>query len=140
MAAIPADVLARLKQQSRNRCGYCRSSVLITGQPLTVEHLTPTSQGGSSEEDNLWLSCRRCNEHKGAQTHAVDTEADEPVPLFNPRRQAWQEHFAWSEDGTRVMGLTPPGRTTVSALNMNHEDIVSARRLWVAVGWHPPND
>ena len=33
--------------------------------------------------------------------------------LFDPRRQRWSEHFAWSDDGTRVIGRTPCGRATV---------------------------
>jgi len=60
------------------------------------------------------------------------------VPLFNPRRQRWLDHFSWSDDGTRVVGITPAGRATVMALRLNNAEIVAARRRWVAVGWHPP--
>ena len=55
------------------------------------------------------------------------------VPLFNPRQQSWAEHFAWSEDGTQVIG-----RATVAALKMNNPVSIRARKLWVSVGWHPP--
>jgi hypothetical protein len=58
--------------------------------------------------------------------------------LFDPRRQIWSEHFAWSEDGTRVLGATPCGRATVLALELNSLIAVSVRRYWVAAGWHPP--
>jgi hypothetical protein len=54
--------------------------------------------------------------------------------------RAWHEHVAWSGDGTQVIGLTPCGRATVLALKLNNDDMVVARRLWVSVGWHPPDD
>ena len=136
--AIPADLVARLVKQVGPRCGYCRTSAKITGQPLTVEHLLPLSRGGDSEESNLWLSCRRCNEYKGAQIEARDPETGTISPLFDPRRQRWQEHFAWSGDGAHILGRTPCGRATVAALNLNNDDILAARRLWAGVGWHPP--
>lgn len=138
MADLPAALLIRLQQQAGNRCGYCQTSARITGQPLTVDHIIPMARGGGSTEENVWLCCRRCNEYKGTQMDAIDPGTGERVPLFNPQRQAWREHFTWSGDGLQVIGLTPCGRVTVQALKMNNADIVAARRLWVSVGWHPP--
>ena len=140
MADLPAELLTRLKRQAGNRCGYCRTSVLLTSQPLSVEQIIPSARGGSSHEDNWWLSCRRCNEHKGIHIDGVDPNTGEQVPVFHPRRQAWHEHFAWSGDGTQVIGVTPCGRATVLALKLNNDDMIAARRLWVSVGWHPPGE
>jgi hypothetical protein len=60
------------------------------------------------------------------------------VPLFNPRTQIWTEHFAWSPDGTLIIGLRPIGSATAAALRLNNEFIVVARRFWVEAGWWPP--
>jgi hypothetical protein len=60
------------------------------------------------------------------------------VPLFNPREQRWSAHFAWTDGGVRIRGLTPTGRATMEALRLNNPYIVPARRLWVVAGWHPP--
>lgn len=68
----------------------------------------------------------------------IDPLTGETVLLFNPRKQSWQDHFAWEERGERIIGLTAVGRATVVALRMNNEVIVPARRRWVAAGWHPP--
>jgi hypothetical protein len=57
--------------------------------------------------------------------------------LFHPRQQRWYEHFAWSQDGTRIIGLTPCGRATVEALQLNRMTVVAARGLWVIFGQHP---
>jgi hypothetical protein len=62
------------------------------------------------------------------------------VPLFNPRRQVWREHFAWTTEGDRIIGLTTIGRATVIALDLNRPSLVKARQVWVAAGWHPPKD
>lgn len=138
MTESAAVILTRLHQQAGDRCGYCRTSSRVTGQPLTVEHIIPLARGGTSDEENLWLSCRRCNEFKGTQVEANDVESGTRVPLFHPRQQDGATHFTWSGDGTEIIGRTPCGRTTVLALRMNNPDIVAARHLWGSVGWHPP--
>lgn len=81
-----------------------------------------------------------CNSHKSDRISVIDPETGVAVPFFNPRKDPWIEHFMWIEDGTVIHGKTPIGRATVMALQMNHPDIVSARRLWAGVGWHPPRD
>lgn len=40
-------------------CVYCLNK--IEWQQLSIDHLTPTSRGGSSEPDNLRWVCRSCN-------------------------------------------------------------------------------
>jgi len=138
--SIPARLRHRVAEDARNRCGYCLRMGELTGMPMTLDHIIPEAAGGSSSEENLWLACRRCNEFKGVQTHARDPLTGRRVRLFNPRRQKWNEHFAWSEDGTQIQGLTPCGRATVVALKLNNPEVVVARRLWVSVGWWPPED
>ncbi len=86
------------------------------------------------------MVCIRCNQFKGSKTHAVDSQTNDEVSLFNPRVQVWAEHFAWSEDGAEVIGRTACGRATVEALHLNRELTVLARRRWVSVGWHPPGE
>ena len=130
----------RIRRQAKFRCGYCLRSETLMGMPMEFEHLTPIVADGKTVENNLWLACRRCNEFKGIQTHAVDTETGETVLLFNPRTQNWNKHFCWSADGAEIIGLTAIGRATVIALKMNEIMIVITRRLWVSVGWFPPDE
>jgi hypothetical protein len=52
--------------------------------------------------------------------------------------QPWIEHFMWNDNGTQIPGLTPVGRATVVALQLNRPLLVGARRRWVLAGWHPP--
>ena len=84
--------------------------------------------------------CSFCNNFKGTQTHGRDPVTGRRVPLFNPGRQRWSKLFAWSPDGTRILGRTRCGRATVIALQLNNVIAVMVRREWVAAGCHPPAD
>lgn len=138
MSTISATLRQRIVQQARARCGYCLTQEIVSGIPLTLEHLLPKAKGGGDLEENLWLSCRLCNEAKGVLTEALDPETGEVVPLFNPRTQRWTDHFTWDQTGTHIIGKTPIGRAPVVALSLNCELRVLARALWVEAGWHPP--
>jgi hypothetical protein len=139
-AYVAEDLRERVRQADRLRCAYCGTSEQISGIPLTIDHILPTSKGGPTCFENLCLACWSCNEFKTNRTEAEDPITGENVPLFHPRKQQWSDHFRWSMDGTRVEGLTQAGRATVIVLRMNREAIVSARRRWVMVGWHPPEE
>lgn len=69
---------------------------------LEIEHIIPLSNGGVDDEENLWLSCGLCNCHKASQIEVFDEEMQIFVKLFNPRRQSWVEHFAWSASGAEM--------------------------------------
>ena len=108
---------------------------------LEVEHIVPLAKGGSSDESNLWLACPLCNRYKGDKTAAIDPDTGAAVPLFNPRAQVWAEHFRWTEDGLRIVGLTPTGRATAAILHLSDDpDALEVRSYWVSAGWHPPRD
>ena len=137
---ISAALHQRVAETARYRCGYCLTSQRIIGPLLETDHIVPEAHGGTNDEDNLWLACPMCNSHKADRQEAVDPESMATVGLFNPRADSWGEHFEWIEEGTVIRGKTPKGRATVVALEMNHPDVVAARRLWVIAGWHPPSD
>lgn len=137
---ISAALRQRVAETARFRCGYCLASQRIIGPLLELDHIVPEAHGGTSDEENLFLACPMCNSHKADRREVVDPESMVTVPLFNPRTELWAEHFEWIEEGIVIRGKTSTGRATVAALNMNHPDVVAARRLWVIAGWHPPTD
>jgi 5-methylcytosine-specific restriction endonuclease McrA len=148
MARVPIspEVERRVREAAKHRCGYCLSQQQYMMAKLTIEHVIPRSAFSPDDpvmhaETNLWLSCGFCNGHKSDKTHAVDPVTGDTEALFNPRTQAWADHFRWSEDGLRVMGLTATGRATVVALHLDNDpDALAVRANWVSVGWHPPQD
>jgi 5-methylcytosine-specific restriction endonuclease McrA len=46
------------------KCAYCGDENV----PLEVEHIVPSSRGGSSRVSNLTIACRDCNQEKGNRT------------------------------------------------------------------------
>jgi hypothetical protein len=140
MSSLPAELRQEVSARADHRCEYCLTSRRVIGMPLVIDHIVPRSLGGGDEYENLCAACYRCNEYKGAKTHARDPVTGAWIPLFNPRTQAWREHFAWANGGTHIVGLTPTGRATVIALRLNNEYVVESRALWIAREWHPPAD
>lgn len=140
MSLSPREWRERLAKQAKNRCGYCLTQEAVSGIYLTLEHIIPQSKGGQTDESNLWLSCRLCNESKGVLTEYQDPQSTIVVSLFNPCTQNWYEHFAWDGAGSQIVCLTSSGRVTIAALDLNNEFRVRARAIWVEAGWHPPED
>lgn len=136
---ISDDMRRAVEGEFRFRCSYCLTPQEITGLRLQIDHIIPEAQGGLTVPDNLCLACFSCNRAKAAAMAAVDPTSGQVIPLFDPRRQRWHEHFRWSEDGTELIGRNACGRATVVALQMNNARIVGARSLWVQAGWWPPD-
>jgi hypothetical protein len=107
---------------------------------FVVDHIVPRSAGGATHTDNLALACQSCNAHKYNKTGALDPVSNEKVALYHPRQDHFRDHFTWSEDFTLILGITPRGRATVQALHMNHDGIISLRRLLHEAGTHPPRE
>lgn len=129
-----------VRERARHRCEYCQSFEGLTGQLCEIDHIVPRARGGPTEAENLCLACSACNGHKLARTHGTDPVTQELVLLFNPREQVWADHFAWTSDGIRILGLTAIGRATVELLKLNRPLAMSARAIWVSMGLHPPSD
>jgi len=102
---------------------------------MHIEHIHPAS---GDDLDNLCLACPSCNLSKAKAISSIDPDTSELVSLFNPRQQQWIEHFEWDEEGAIVIGKTSVGRATIQRLRMNQERILTARRIWIKAGEHPP--
>jgi len=122
-------------QRANNCCEYCQTCQRVIGQAMHIEHINPN---GGDQPDNLCLSCSSCNLSKAEAVEAADPLTGDTVSLFNPRQQVWADHFEWLEGGSVVGGKTPVGRATIVRLRMNRERIVTARKIWIKAGAHPP--
>ncbi|MGL5941950.1 MAG: HNH endonuclease [Waterburya sp.] len=131
-----------LQRQIRDRfgdcCAYCRTAEFLTAMTFEFEHIQPLSASGETVFENLCFACPSCNRHKSDRQTAIDSESGERVALFHPQQQVWTEHFAWSENGMEMKGLTAIGRATIELLQMNRPALVRAREMWVKLGEHPP--
>ena len=135
---IPPSLRRLIAARDQNRCAYCWTTEENCGLRMHVDHIVPEAAGGQTTFDNLCLACFACNVYKGAQHSGVDPLTNETVRLFHPVHQRWRDHFTWDESQIHIIGLTPCGRATVLALQMNNPTVVRARHRWVSAGWHPP--
>jgi len=119
-------------------CEYCKSQAKFATQAFSVEHIIPRSRGGQTVIDNLALACQGCNNHKYMKIEWNDPITGVVVPLFHPRKLNWNDHFAWDKNFAYVIGLTPIGRATVEALQLNRAGLVNLRRVLFISGAHPP--
>jgi 5-methylcytosine-specific restriction endonuclease McrA len=136
--SVSRRMQAQIRRRANALCEYCHTAEQWQYVPFTVDHIVPLARGGSNRLDNLALACFHCNRRKSAHTRALDPESHEIVPLFHPRHHAWADHFIWSGDGARIVGLTPIGNATIVALELNRERALAIRAADLAVDRHPP--
>ncbi len=135
---ISAATQQKVRQRANYLCEYCHTAEQWQYVPFTIDHVIPVDQGGHDSFDNLALACFHCNRRKSNALTAIDPLTNKTVPLFNPRQHSWNEHFAWSVDGLRLIGHTEIGRATIQLLNFNRERIIRIRAADVLVSRHPP--
>jgi hypothetical protein len=133
LSAIPKVLRDQIAERDKGRCSYCHLSQIGQSAVFHVNHVRPKSRGGETEESNLVLQCPYCSLHKSDKIAAIDSETSTEVLLFHPLFGHWQEHFAIARNGT-CRGITPTGRATVEALNMNDPLPVIARAIQIHLG------
>lgn len=117
------------------RCEYCGLAQAGQEALFHLDHIVPVTAGGQTEPQNLALACVSCSLRKGARQTAPDPQTGHETPLFHPRREAWRDHFRW--EGVMVVGLTPTGRATLSALRLNRPLVLAIREEEIFRGRHP---
>ena len=135
---ISVDLQRKIRKQFHDCCAYCRTAEFLTAMTFEFEHIQPLAVGGETVCENLCFACPSCNRHKGKRQAAPASDSGEIVPFFHPQKQSWTDHFAWSEGGCKVIGLTPIGQVTITALQMNRPALVQLRGMWVKLDEHPP--
>ncbi len=136
MATIPASLRRLVIQRADNRCEYCGISRIGQVATFHIDHIVPVVADGETIAENLALACVSCSLRKGARQNLEDSETGKVVTIFNPRQQAWKEHFDWN--GVQVVGLTATGRATVQALDLNRATMLAIRAEEELLGRHPP--
>jgi 5-methylcytosine-specific restriction endonuclease McrA len=83
-----------VRKRSGRRCEYCRIHEDDEPFAFHLEHIIPKKHGGKDHHSNLAWSCQHCNLGKGVGL--VVRLRGKIVPLYNPRRQDWIDHFRWN--------------------------------------------
>ncbi len=123
--------------RARHRCEYCHAPEIIFNFPFEVEHIIPKSLNGSDTLSNLALSCRSCNLYKSTHITGFTPDDMASVPLFNPRKDKWSNHFTVNLADGEIIGLTDVGKATIVQLQMNKKAQVFARKQWMLLDIFP---
>lgn len=133
---IPDQLRRQVVERALGCCEYCLIQQDDTPEPHHIDHLIAIKHGGQTVLLNLAFACARCNRFKGSDFAAIDPADGAPAFLFNPRSQAWKDHFVL--DKALIVGLTPCGRATVELLRMNDESALAQRRQLMRKKRYPP--
>ena len=121
-----------VRYRAGNRCEYCRFPQAYHVRRFHIDHVIARKHVDDEQLDNLALACYRCNGCKGTNIAGIDPVSKVLTPLFNPRKDTWDEHFSW--EGAVLVGTTAIGRVTVKVLNINDESAVRLRRALMRQG------
>ena len=126
----------QIRERAQDRCEYCELPQACTTLPHEVDHIRAQKHHGPTTLENTCWACASCNAAKGPNASGYDGVTGRLVRLFNPRRDRWQEHFAWR--GPVLVGKTPRGRATIDVLSINDADRIEHRHRLIELGEFPP--
>jgi hypothetical protein len=110
----------------------------VTELPHEADHIRAIKHDGPTEFANLCWACARCNDFKGSDVSAYIPGTEELVKLFNPRIDAWNDHFWW--DGPVLQGKTGTAKATIALLKINSDRRVIFRRFLMEDGLFFPTE
>lgn len=125
-----------VRRRAQDLCEYCHASQAHYPERFHVDHVIARQHRGATEPGNLALACLECNRRKGPNIASLDPDSGTIVPLFHPRKDVWNDHFAWH--GAAIRGLSAVGRATVALLDVNRPPRVVVRESLIEEGVFPP--
>ena len=135
------NIHTRIREKVRSRaakcCEYCKSQDKYSPHTFTIDHIVPACFNGTAEMNNLAYACFLCNRLKSNKFKVYDRSTDNWIPLFNPRKDSWDDHFVWDSKATRMIGITSVGRFTIRELKLNRKKLIEYRNCLIPFGLHP---
>ncbi len=135
MSTISSKTRFAVAQRAQFRCEYCRIHEDDMFIAFEIDHYVARKHGGGDELDNLVYSCPHCNQYKGTDLTTFVADYNNIVPLFNPRKHIWFEHFEADRGG--ITPLTSIGEGTVKLLRLNDVDFMILRKILSELGRWP---
>jgi len=109
---------------------------LVRRCPFRSINIIAEKHGGLTRLENLAYSCLHYNAFKGPNIAGVNQETGDVVRLFHPRKDIWEEHFAWN--GSRLLSPTSIGQVTIAVLAINVPYRREVRQALIAEDVFPP--
>ena len=127
--SVSAALRRQVRERARERCEYCLLAEVQAFFPHEPDHIISRKHGGQTVLEILALACFDCNRFKGSDIASVDPVSGALTSIFNPRTQAWSDHFQFDEG--YIVPLTRIGRATERLLRFNvpHRIVIGAVAL-----------
>ncbi len=133
---IPADLRRKVSARAQEICEYCLMAEEDTFFGCQADHIISEKHGGATDAANLAWACVCCNQAKGSDIGSIHWDSGTFVRFFNPRSDAWSDHFQLSE--TRIVPLTPIGMVTARILGFNNAERIFERQALRELNRYPP--
>jgi HNH endonuclease len=122
-----------VEKRAKNRCEYCRVSVLNAYFSFHIDHIVSLKHGGLTIVDNLAYACALCNLNKGSDIATFLGATQVPTRFFNPRTDVWDDHFETLQTG-ELIAKTDIGEATIKILKLNQVDAIIERQEMIRFG------
>ena len=132
---VPEDLRRLVRERAAGLCEYCLIDEQETHLGCEVDHVVSEKHGGQTVAENLAYACFYCNRHKGSDVASVEPQTGRLVRLFNPRTDAWGDHFQLQ--GGRIEWKTDVGEATARLLGFNLWDRILEREVLKSCGRFP---
>jgi 5-methylcytosine-specific restriction endonuclease McrA len=132
---VNREIRRQVRERAEARCEYCHIAPPAY-KAFCIDHVVARQHGGTTALENLAFCCLHCNAHKGPNLAGTDQHTGQLVRLFDPRKDDWAEHFAWSR--ATLIGLTAIGRATIHVLAINEAAFLEVRQILLIEQSGPP--
>jgi hypothetical protein len=134
---VAAELRRLVVARAKRLCEYCLIHEDDANYGCQVDHVIAEKHGGLTVADNLSLACAFCNRAKGSDIGSI-SEAGTFVRFFNPRTDAWSDHFAFH--GAIVIPRSAVGEVTSRILEFNDINRVLEREVLRQAGRYPSSE
>ncbi len=124
---IPNNLRALVANRAKFRCEYCRLPADASFFPFHIDHIVSLKHGGETHSDNLAYCCQICNLNKGSDIATFLPNTNTPVRFFNPRTDAWPDHFGMDQSGA-IYSKSEIGAATIRIFGLNHPESIIERK------------
>ncbi len=134
--SVPVQLKKQVAERANWTCEYCLRKEADSFFRFQVDHIISRKHGGRDELGNLAFSCPICNYNKGTDLGTILEDPSVIIPLFNPRKQSWSDHFEVKENG-ELLSKTETGRATIKLIGLNLPERVLERLDLIKGGLYP---
>jgi HNH endonuclease len=132
---IPAELRRLVLVRAKRTCEYCLIHEDDTFFGCEIDHVISEKHGGLTVAENLAYAYLPCNRNKGTDLGSVWEPASSLIRFFNPRVDAWSDHF--SLEGVVIRPTTPIGSVTDRIFGFNEIERLVEREALRALGRYP---